>query len=208
MGEKLLALHMKMNPTNGSLSPKQWKALADGMWVGCQPSQCKTAMKRITKSAAPAPAGATPAAETAAAETAAAETAAAGTTAAETTAAETTAAETTAAEMTAAETAAAEAAAAETAAAETADTLDAGPSAPADRVGSRMEIQACDDDCPMRFCTGCVWGPCTVVADNGRVCDVTLDEENGQLCVDVIAHRFLRMPAAVNSRKRKDAAMQ
>ena len=38
--------------------------------------------------------------------------------------------------------------------------------------------------------------------DKGRTCDVTLDE-GGALCKEVIAHRFLRMPAAVNGRKRK-----
>jgi len=79
--------------------------------------------------------------------------------------------------------------------------LKAAPEA-VNRVGVKMEIQACDDDCAMSFCTGCVWNLCTVVADYGRTCNVTLDE-GGTLCEDVIAHRFLRMPAAANGRKRK-----
>ena len=72
------------------------------------------------------------------------------------------------------------------------------------RVGLTMEVQACDEDCAMSFCTDCGWDLCTVVKDDGRICDVTLDKD-GVLCPDILAHRYLRMPAGpgLASRKRR-----
>jgi hypothetical protein len=79
--------------------------------------------------------------------------------------------------------------------------VNAGPPKAVNRVGLKMEVQACDDDCPMSFCVDCKWELCMVVADNGRTCDVRILEDD-ELCADIVAHRYLRMPAATVNRKR------
>ena len=34
-------------PTGAPQSTKEWKKVADAMWPGCQPAQCKSALKRL-----------------------------------------------------------------------------------------------------------------------------------------------------------------
>ena len=76
--------------------------------------------------------------------------------------------------------------------------------ASATRVGLQMEIQGCDPDECDYVCTDCAWDACTVEADYGRTCDVRIDED-GVLCEEIIAHRFLRIPQGpgLASRKRQ-----
>ena len=49
----------KAYPTGWPQSSKEWKRVADGMFSGCEPSQCKSAMKRLKAAAVTAPAPAT-----------------------------------------------------------------------------------------------------------------------------------------------------
>ena len=68
-----------------------------------------------------------------------------------------------------------------------------------------MEIQGCDETCDMicnKTC-GSVWEPCIVTEDHGRTCNVRVLSD-GEIVENVLADRFLRMPAAaVNKRQRR-----
>ena len=52
---RLLSLMQQLNPRAGAMSPKQWKELADKMWEGCEPIQCKTHWKRLKPGAVALP---------------------------------------------------------------------------------------------------------------------------------------------------------
>ena len=72
------------------------------------------------------------------------------------------------------------------------------------KVGLEMEIHGCDADECDYVCSICDWELCIVEADHGRTCDVRIKSDD-TVCEGVLAHRFLRMPIAVGSHKRKAA---
>ena len=61
------------------------------------------------------------------------------------------------------------------------------------RVGTQMEVQACNPDVCDMMCGICEWEPCKVEADYGNCYDVRV-ESDGEVCLRVAA-RFLRIPA-------------
>ena len=78
------------------------------------------------------------------------------------------------------------------------------PSVPKLAAGTPMEVQGCSEDCDF-VCSDlrCCWEACTVLADHGAVCDVSITED-GDVCKDV-RHCKLR-PAARAAGKRAAVA--
>ena len=68
------------------------------------------------------------------------------------------------------------------------------PPPPSKWMGERdVEVQGCDPDVCDNVRGTCPWEDCTVVNDDGKICECRITNERGESETCTVAHRFLRL---------------